>query len=78
MLKELVVSSRSFRSFDESKVFTAKELEELVDAARLVPSAANRQPWQSDRSKQSFVWIGCYVDNTCRFYQFQQIGRCVL
>lgn len=44
MVKELVVSNRSFRSFDESKVFTAKELEALVDTARLSASAANRQP----------------------------------
>jgi len=44
MVKELVVSNRSFRSFDESKVFTGKELETLVDTARLSASAANRQP----------------------------------
>ena len=44
MVKELVASSRSFRSFDESKVFTAKELENLVDTARFSSSAANRQP----------------------------------
>jgi len=44
MIKELVASNRSYRSFDESKVFTAKELETLIDTARLSSSASNRQP----------------------------------
>ncbi len=44
MLKELVLNSRSYRSFDESKPIPEAELLELVDTVRLCPSAANRQP----------------------------------
>lgn len=44
MIKELVLDSRSYRSFDETKILDENELIELVDTARLVPSASNRQP----------------------------------
>ena len=44
MIKETVFESRSFRSFDESKKITKEELLDLVDTARLCPSAVNRQP----------------------------------
>lgn len=44
MLKSLVTSCRSIRSFDESHPITKDDLLSLVDTARLVASAANRQP----------------------------------
>ena len=44
MVKKLVLDSRSYRSFDETKILDENELLELVDTARLVPSASNRQP----------------------------------
>ena len=44
MIRELVIESRSFRSFDESRRPTRENLLEWVDAARLCPSAVNRQP----------------------------------
>ena len=44
MLKDLILKNRSYRRFDESKQITRDQLLELVDLARLSPSAANRQP----------------------------------
>lgn len=44
MLKHLVQSSRSYRKFDNSATISMRILEELVELARLCPSAANKQP----------------------------------
>ena len=44
MLKQLVQSSRSYRKFDHSATISMRALEELVELARLCPSAANKQP----------------------------------
>ena len=44
MLQELVLKNRSYRRFDESLPITEQTLRELVDLARLTPSAANLQP----------------------------------
>ncbi len=44
MLKDLIKRNRSYRRFDESKKIAREELLELIDLARLSPSAANRQP----------------------------------
>lgn len=44
LLKELVLSSRSYRKFDHSTTISMRTLEELVELARLCPSAANKQP----------------------------------
>lgn len=44
MLKDLVLKNRSYRGYDESRRITREEMLELVDLARMVPSAANRQP----------------------------------
>ena len=41
---ELVEKARSVRGYDESRSITREEMLELVDCARLTPSAANRQP----------------------------------
>lgn len=43
--KELVLKNRSYRGYDESRKITREELVELVDLARLTPSAMNGQPF---------------------------------
>jgi nitroreductase len=43
MLKDLVLKTRSYRRFDAQRPITDRELYEMVDAARLSGSAANRQ-----------------------------------
>jgi len=44
MLRDLIISNRSCRRFDEAFVVERRTLEELVDLARLSASAANLQP----------------------------------
>ena len=44
MLKDLVLSNRSYRGFDESYQVQREELEDMVEHARLCPSSVNRQP----------------------------------
>ena len=44
MIKELVKKNRSYRRFYQDKKLTKQQLMELVEVARLTPSAANRQP----------------------------------
>ena len=44
MLKTLIQKNRSYRRFDQSKVVDETLLRDLVDLARLSPSAANLQP----------------------------------
>ena len=44
MIRDLVEKSRSFRGYDPSYRLTEPDLLELVDCARLTPSAMNRQP----------------------------------
>lgn len=44
MLKDLVQSSRSYRRFDHRAPVSMRILEELVQLARMCPSAANKQP----------------------------------
>lgn len=44
MLRDLVVQNRSCRRFDQEYVIERTTLVELVDLARLAPSAANLQP----------------------------------
>ena len=43
-LMTLVRKNRSYRNFDESRKIARDELLQMVDCARLTPSAANRQP----------------------------------
>ncbi|MCL1826803.1 MAG: nitroreductase family protein [Candidatus Cloacimonetes bacterium] len=43
MFKELVKNARSFRRFDSTHVIPDEVLEDIIDTARLTPSAANRQ-----------------------------------
>ncbi len=55
---ELVKKNRSYRGYDESRRIAREELMELVDCARMTPSAANKQPlkyaliWEEARVKQ--------------------------
>ncbi|HPY95683.1 MAG TPA: nitroreductase family protein [Candidatus Cloacimonadota bacterium] len=44
MLKDLVSMNRSIRRYDATRSISKEELFELVNLARLSPSAANRQP----------------------------------
>ena len=43
MLKDLVLKNRSYRRFEESFEITEDTVRELIDHARITPSAANRQ-----------------------------------
>lgn len=43
-LRELVAKNRSYRRFDPSIPISLHDLEDLVELARITPSAANRQP----------------------------------
>ena len=43
MLNDLVLRNRSYRSFDNSRKISKKELEALIELARKVPSARNLQ-----------------------------------
>ncbi len=73
MLRDLVIDSRSYRSFDESKPVPETALREMVDTARLCPSAANRQPLKyklcTDKTEVEKVlaltkWAGFLTDVT--------------
>lgn len=44
MIKDLVRASRSYRRFDQKTPISMDDLVDLVDLARLCPSAANKQP----------------------------------
>ncbi len=70
-LKDLVYGTRSYRRFDESYQIDRKQLEDLVDLARMSASAANRQPLKyllyntpSDcrRIFPSLAWAGYLKD----------------
>jgi nitroreductase len=43
-IKDLITRNRSYRRFYHDKPMTEKQLQDLVDLARLSPSAANLQP----------------------------------
>jgi nitroreductase len=44
MFGDLVRRNRSYRRFDETQDISYGELEQMIEAARLSPSAANKQP----------------------------------
>ena len=46
MIRELVMQSRSYRGYDESRIITREELTELADCARFAPSSVNMQPFR--------------------------------
>jgi len=43
-IKDLIMKNRSYRRFHHDKPITEKQLQDLVELARLSPSAANLQP----------------------------------
>jgi nitroreductase len=45
MLHRLIVERRSPRAFDAHAVLSEDEVDQLLEAAGLAPSAMNRQPW---------------------------------
>jgi nitroreductase len=70
-LKDLVLRTRTYRRFDESKAVEYKLLESFVDLARLSASGANRQPLKyviinsPDLCKKVFptlAWAGYLTD----------------
>jgi nitroreductase len=71
MFRDLILKNRSCRRFHQETPVSRETLEELVDLARLSPSAANRQPLKyvlcCDRSRNALVfpnlaWAGYLKD----------------
>mgnify|MGYP001614291061 FL=1 len=71
MLRKLVENNRSYRRFQEDKPISVHILRDLIDLARLTPSARNVQPLrymlvtkQSEREKvfPSLAWAGNLKD----------------
>lgn len=71
MLKDLLKKSRSYRGYDESRIFTKDELMELVECTRLCPSSSNMQPlkyylaWKKEdveKIQMMTRWAGAITD----------------
>lgn len=71
MLQDLVMKNRSYRRFDEDAPIAEQTLRELVDLARLTPSATNLQPLRyrlscdretNDRIFATLGWAGYLKD----------------
>lgn len=71
MMRELILDNRSYRRFDESFAIERRTLVELVDLARLSPSASNLQPlkyllsWEPSKNARIFphlAWAGHLKD----------------
>ena len=69
--RELVLKTRSTRAFDPERRISREELEQLVDLARLTPSAVNLQPlkyllsWQEEPNALILAhtaWAGLLKD----------------
>jgi len=60
MLKDIVRKNRSYRRFYQDRKIPLDDLRDLVDLARLAPSAANRQPLKyilsADSAKNSTIF----------------------
>ena len=74
MLKDLIVKNRSYRRFYEEEIIEKETLKELIELARLSPSAANLQPLKyiiSVEKNQSMLifpylaWAGYLTDWKC-------------
>ncbi len=63
MLKDLVLKNRSYRRFYEDEEITRETLLELVDLARLSPSAANQQQLRyylsNEQETNDFIFSCC-------------------
>ena len=71
MIKELVLKNRSYRRFYQDHKISINDLEELVDLARLSPSARNLQPLKyylsvdektNERIFSTLAWAGYLKD----------------
>lgn len=71
MLKELILKNRSYRRFYQEKNVEIETLSQLVDLARLSPSAFNRQALRyilctsnelNDKIYETLIWAGYYKD----------------
>ena len=71
MLRELLLTNRSYRRFDENHRVDRATLTDLVDLTRLAPSAANLQPlkyfisWKPEKNNLIFphlAWAGYLRD----------------
>ena len=67
MIRDLVVKNRSYRRFYQDVSVELETLRDLVDLARLSPSAANRQALKyilsSDPEKNALVFPNVRIDN---------------
>ena len=67
MLRDLVTRNRSYRRWDQDVSMDTETLRELVDLARLSPSAANRQALRfilcNDPQKNALVFPNLRIDN---------------
>ena len=67
MLRDLVLKNRSYRRFYQDTAIELETLRELVDLARLSPSAANRQALKyiisSDPEKNALIFPHIRIDN---------------
>jgi nitroreductase len=70
-IKDLIIKNRSYRRFDQSVPVERERLRELVDLARLSPSAANAQalkfllscePGQNELIFKCLAWAGYLKD----------------
>lgn len=73
MIRDIVIESRSYRSFNESQKIGEEDLRTLIDTARLCPSAVNRQPlkyrlvFEKDEVEtvvENTAWAGALKDMT--------------
>jgi len=81
MIKELVKKNRSCRRFYQEKKLTRQQLMELVEVARLTPSAANRQPFKYKKEIKTFfeqnsgiysaIWFNCCDLANCGYIMKQ-------
>ena len=67
MLRDLVVKNRSYRRFYQDVPIERETLRELVDLARLSPSAANRQALKfilsNDPKRNALIFPNLRIDN---------------
>jgi nitroreductase len=71
MFRDLVLTNRSYRRYDQSEAIPESTLRELVDLARCTPSAGNLQPlryvlsWTPERNEAVFStlsWARLFTD----------------
>jgi nitroreductase len=60
---ELIIHRESIRDYDPGRQVEKEKLERILDAGRLAPSAANRQPWRF-----YLVSDARYREKLCRCY----------